>query len=48
MAKTKEESDRDNHAVQLNPTSDTYWTDRGYDERPDNWESIITEDEKAS
>jgi hypothetical protein len=28
----------DNHANQLNPNNDVYWTDRGYDERPDNWE----------
>ncbi|WP_430933273.1 hypothetical protein [Saccharicrinis sp. 156] len=28
----------DNHADQMNPNNDTYWTDRGYDERPDDWE----------
>ena len=24
----------DNHSNQLNPNNDTYWTDRGYDEKP--------------
>lgn len=28
----------DNHSDQLNSNNDTYWTDRGYDERPDDWE----------
>lgn len=31
----------DNHANQLNPTSDPYWTSRGYDERPGDWESEL-------
>jgi len=29
----------DNHADQLNPNNDTYWSDRGLDERPDDWET---------
>ena len=29
--------DLDNHADQLNSNNDTYWNDRGYDERPSNW-----------
>jgi hypothetical protein len=28
----------DNHANQLNINNETYWKDRGYDERPDDWE----------
>jgi len=28
----------DNHSNQLNDNNDTYWTDRGYDERPDDWD----------
>lgn len=29
--------DLDNHADQMNSNNDTYWNDRGYDERPSNW-----------
>ncbi len=32
-------SDLDNHSDQLNPNNDTYWSDRGYDERPDDWDN---------
>jgi hypothetical protein len=32
------QAELDNYADQLNPNNDTYWTDRGYDERPDDWE----------
>lgn len=28
----------DNHSDQLNSNNDTYWTDRDYDERPDDWD----------
>jgi hypothetical protein len=28
--------DLDNHADQMNPNNDTYWSDRGFDERPNN------------
>ncbi|WP_255421338.1 hypothetical protein [Lutibacter sp. HS1-25] len=28
--------DLDNHSDQLNPNNDTYWSDRGYDENPNN------------
>mgnify|MGYP000877709102 CR=1 FL=1 len=28
----------DNHSNQLNPNNDAYWTSRGYDERPDDWD----------
>ncbi|WP_209508179.1 hypothetical protein [Ruegeria sp. HKCCSP335] len=35
----------DNRANQLNPEHDTYWTDRGYDERPDDWESAYDDDD---
>jgi len=33
---TKDEND--NHSDQGNHNNDTYWTGRGYDERPDDWE----------
>ena len=29
------QSDRDNHANQLNPNNDAYWSSRGEDGRPD-------------
>ena len=32
------QSDRDNHANQLNPNNDAYWQSRDEDERPDDWE----------
>ena len=32
------QSDRDNHANQLNPNNDVYWQSRGEDERPEGWE----------
>ena len=28
----------DNHANHMNPNNDAYWSSRGYDERPDEWE----------
>ena len=31
------QADRDNHANQMNPNNDTYWEDRGFEERPDDW-----------
>ena len=34
-------ADLDNHADQLNPNNDTYWTDRGYDGRPVDWQDKI-------
>lgn len=39
--------DMDNRANQMNPNNDAYWTTRGYDERPHDWESRSTgEDER--
>jgi len=35
------QADLDNHSDQLNPTSDVYWTSRGYDSRPDKWDELI-------
>ena len=32
----------DNHANQLNPNHDAYWQSRGYDERPDDWDDLIS------
>lgn len=34
----------DNHADQMNPNNDTYWTDRDFDERPDDWETQIDDE----
>ena len=33
----------DNHSDHLNPNNDTYWSDRGYEERPDDWEETIND-----
>jgi hypothetical protein len=33
------QEDRDNRSVQLNENSDAYWQSRGYDERPDDWQT---------
>ena len=39
--------DMDNRANQMNPDNDAYWTTRGYDERPHDWEGRSTgEDER--
>ena len=35
------QADLDNHADQLNPTSDAYWESRGWDERPDDWDERV-------
>ena len=32
----------DNRANQLNPNNNAYWQSRGYDERPDNWDDLIS------
>ena len=34
------QSDRDNHANQMNPNNDAFWQSRGFDERPDDWEEL--------
>ena len=34
--------DMDNRANQMNPNNDAYWTTRGYDERPHDWEGRST------
>ena len=34
----------DNHANQMNPNNETYWESRGYDDRPDDWDSQSNED----
>ncbi|NLS14903.1 hypothetical protein HGP28_18765 [Vibrio sp. SM6] len=33
------QADLDNHSNQLNENNDAYWQSRGYDERPEDWES---------
>ena len=30
--------ERDNRSNQMNPNNDAYWTSRGHDERPDDWQ----------
>ena len=35
----------DNRADQMNPNNDVYWQSRGYDERPDDWESLADDDD---
>ncbi len=42
------QSDMDNHANQLNPNNDAYWSGRGYDERPDDWEDRAEGDQPAA
>ena len=37
------QSDSDNHANQLNPNNDAFWSSRGYDDRPDDWEDRTEE-----
>jgi hypothetical protein len=32
------ETELNNHANQMNPNNDSYWTSRDFDERPDDWE----------
>lgn len=34
----------DNHSNQLNPNNDAYWTSRGYDEKPNDWDDLVDED----
>lgn len=36
----------DNHANQLNPNHDAYWQSRGYDERPDDWDDLISGEDR--
>ena len=40
------QSDRDNHANQLNPNHDAYWQSRDETGRPDDWEERIQGDDK--
>jgi hypothetical protein len=35
----------DNHAQQLDPSTDKYWKARGYPERPADWQRRLTEPE---
>ena len=37
----------DNRADQMNPNNDAYWESRGYDERPDDWESRLDDDDDS-
>lgn len=38
-------SDNDNRANQLNENHDAYWQSRGYDERPEDWDSRSDEED---
>ena len=42
------QSDMDNHANQLNPNNDAYWSSRGEDDRPDDWEEGAEENQPTS
>lgn len=35
--------DDDNRSNQLNPNNDAYWSSRGEDERPDDWQDRLAE-----
>lgn len=37
------QADRDNHANQLNPNNDAYWSSRDDSERPEDWEDQASE-----
>ena len=37
----KGRDERNNYANQMNPNNDAYWQSRGYNERPEDWESQI-------
>ena len=37
--------DTNNRANQMNPNNEAYWTSRGYDERPPDWEERSSADE---
>ncbi|WP_170432940.1 MULTISPECIES: hypothetical protein [Ruegeria] len=39
------QDENDNHANQMNPNNDTYWSDRGYDDRPEDWESAYDDED---
>jgi hypothetical protein len=39
------QDENDNHSNQLNPNNDTYWNDRGYDDRPDDWEDANNDED---
>lgn len=41
------QSDRDNHANQLNPNNDAYWQSRDEDERPDDWDDRAKDDDRG-
>jgi len=32
------EDENNNHSDQMNPNNDTYWSDRGCDDKPDDWD----------
>lgn len=51
MAKSHRGSDKadiDNRSNQMNSNNDAYWQGRGYDQRPDDWESRESQDSAES
>ena len=38
------QSDADNRANQLNPNNEAYWSSRGHDDRPGDWQEQADED----
>lgn len=36
----------DNHSNELNPNNNAYWTSRGFDERPEDWEDRVEDDKE--
>jgi hypothetical protein len=43
---TKHSQDNlDNHANQMNPNNDAYWQSRDEDERPEDWTSLVDDED---
>ena len=41
----RSQADRDNTANQCNDNNDAYWQSRGYEERPDDWQTRDGDDD---
>lgn len=39
------QQENDNRSDQMNPNNETYWSDRDYDERPDDWKDQADTDQ---
>lgn len=44
----RNQQDLDNHANQMNPNNDAYWSSRGEDGRPDGWDEGSADDKGGS